>query len=204
MSYYYSYYVGYRTPDDKIYPLGPYNSLGKLNAVIEVSRSSASDLHNDLIYIAATQITDELRKEFQYRDWNGDPQIPPLKWLPVDDLPKGDFIQKDYFLIEDVRTYEEADDNWDVTFDLFYNRLTPTVYAQMAANEVRFGKPKPKLDCEGNPMEVHSASDYMYYAYPDYNSREYEAFMLRHAADVLHPFKGLPEGSELVIIETEG
>ena len=49
-------------------------------------------------------------------------------------------------------------------------------------------------------MDVYSASDYMYYAYPDYQSREYESFLIRAAAGMLDEFEEL----EVIVLEMEG
>ena len=68
MSYYYSYYAGYKY-DGKIYPLGPFNCFGKLRAIVEKSRSFASDLHNDFYDVPDDAASDELRERFEYEDW---------------------------------------------------------------------------------------------------------------------------------------
>ncbi len=39
MSWYVSYYIGYRTKDGKIYPLGPFDSFGKLKSILNRFRS---------------------------------------------------------------------------------------------------------------------------------------------------------------------
>ena len=44
----------------------------------------------------------------------------------------------------------------------------------------------------------------MYYAYPDYESKEYEAFMIRNVAEMLRPWSNFPEDAVLVALETEG
>ena len=84
-----------------------------------------------------------------------------------------------------------------------YDRISPSVYAAMMKNEITFGKPEDEYDAEGEKIERHSAGDYMYYAYPNYFSKEYEAEMLRVTAGMLDEYD-LPKGSELVVIEDEG
>lgn len=198
MSYYYSYYIGYEL-NGKIYPLGAFNSFNKLCAVREISRSFASDLHNYFSKVKDSQITTELRKCFEYTDWNGIQSI-DVKYLPFEDLPEGSFIKKGYFLIDDVKQYEED----DVFFDGFYDTLTPEVYAVKMKNELTFGKNQPKKDCDGYEYTEPNASDYMYYAYPDYSCREYDAHVIRLFADALCDYNSLPEGAKLVVLETEG
>ena len=200
MSYYYNYTIGYMH-EDKIYPLGPYNSFGKLKDVISKSRSFASDLHYSFWHIPEEMISDELRKEFEYEDWKGEKQI-EVKYLPVTELPEGSFIKTGYFLIEDVEQYEQEHGD---SYDLFYDHLSPTVYAAKAQNEARFGSPEKQVDEEGGDITPHSASEYMYYAYPDFNSKEYEAFQLRAAAEMLKEYgRPMPDGAVLVVLETEG
>ena len=199
MSYYYNYYIGYEW-DGKIYPLGPYNSFGQLCDVISKSRSFASDLHECFYNVSGDQISDELRKNFEYEDYKGD-KVVEVKYLPLDELPSGSFIKKGYFLIDDVKRYEDGADKWDI----FYDNLTPEMYAAMLQNELILGKPAPKKDCEGYEIEVHSASEYMFYAYPDYDSKEYEAEILRCAIESLYSYRYMnDDNKEVVILETEG
>ena len=200
MSYYYNYYIGYMS-EEKVYPLGPYNCKGKLKDVISRSASFASDLHEDFFYLKDDMISDELRKEFSYTNWNDEVVMQKVKYLPVEALPKGSAIKRGYFLIEDVKNYEDDPDS----FDGFYDYLNPTVYSAMANNEVRFGKPEPVKDSCGEEYYPKSASDYMYYAYEDWHSKEYEADILRTVAYMLGEYDyDLPKGYKLVILETEG
>ena len=198
MSYYYNYYIGYQK-DGKIYPLGPYNCFGKLKTVISRSRSFASDLHNLFYHMKEEAISDELRKEFEYPDWKGNPCI-DVKFLPMKELPSGSCIKRGYFLMEDVKEYESNEDAWDI----FYDHLSPEVYAAKLQNELAMGKPTPEYDEEGEEIVNHSAADYMYYAYQDYNCQEYEAECIRLVADMLSEYEDIPEGAELVVLETEG
>ena len=200
MSYYYTYYLGYKH-NGKIYPLGPYDCFGKLRDVINRSRSFASDLHERFSIVKEEEISDELRKEFEYTDWNGEKNI-ELRKLALDALPSGEYIRKGYALIEDVKEYEEAETG--DTDGLFCDFLTPTVYAAMAINEKTFGKPPEREDCEGNKYIPNSASDYMYYAYPDYRSESYEAFILRTAAASYEYTDEMPDDAEIVILLSEG
>ena len=199
MSYYYNYCVGYLS-DKKIYPLGPYTKNHKLKYVLSRSRSFASDLYEEFCCIKDDAISDELRAEFEYKNWKGENEI-AVKYLPVSDLPVGSFVKKGYFLVDDVKKYEFDE---SCVSDLFFEYLTPSVYAAMVTNEMAFGKPDVKYDVEGEQLPSYTANDYMYYAYPDYHSREYEAFLLRVIADCLSGYRELPEDAVLVILETEG
>ena len=199
MSYYYNYFIGYMH-EGKIYPLGPYDAKGNPRDALSRSRSFASDLHEDFYIVRDEMISDELRKIYEYKDYNDEVSMPRLKYLRVAELPKESFIKKGYFLISDVVLYEEGDGDTD---ELFYDRISPSVYAAMMKNEITFGKPEDEYDAEGEKIERHSARDYMYYAYPDYNCKEYEAEVIRTIAYRLETYD-LPKGFELVVIEDEG
>ena len=199
MSYYYNYYIGYMSKD-KIYPLGPYSATGKLRPAVCKSSSFASDLHDDLYYVQDDMISDELREAFSYKNYNGEIVMDNVRYCMLSDLPDGNGITKGYFLIDDVKAYEE-----DRSADVFYDKLSPEVYAAMLKNELMFGKPAPEKDCEGEEYQPKSASDYMYYAYMDHNSKAYETFILRAFAEALGDYDSdLPKGYKVVILETEG
>ena len=198
MSYYYNYFIGY-AKDGKIYPWGPYDAKGKLNPAIVRSRSFASDLHEDFSPVPEKKISDELRKEFEYEDWDGTKRF-EVKYLPVKDLPTGTYIKTGYFLINDVINYEKSNDE---TFEDFYNVISPEVYAAKLQQEMMFGKNQPQKDAEGYEYTEPNASDYMYYACPNYLTREYEAAVLRMLVGILEDYQ-LGTGVEYVILETEG
>ena len=142
MSYYYQYYIGYEK-DGKIYPYGPYTCEGKLKPVIERSRNFASDLHNSFYMVSDSQISDELRKEFEYEDWNGEKRI-EVKYCPISNMPSLDYIKRGYFLIDDVQAWEQGGDD-----SLFDSMITPQVYAEKMRNEITFGKNQPKKMMKG-------------------------------------------------------
>lgn len=197
ISYYYNYYIGYEK-DGVIYPLGPYDCFGQLCEALSKSRSFASNLYNLFSPINNEKISDELRKRFGHKNYSGE-DVFDAKYAYLNELPSGDFIKRGYFLIRDVQRYEE--DSYD--FDGFYDYVGPTVYAAMLQHEMQFGHPEPKIDCEGEEYEVHGASDYMFYAYPDYNSKEYEMSLIRNVANMLGEFNANLSNIRLVVIENE-
>lgn len=198
MSWYYTYYIGKKTPEGKLIPVGPYNEKGKLRPVIERSSSFASDLHEDFSRVPDEMATDALNREFRLEDWQGNPSL-DVWWLPVSELGSDNFIKTGYFLQEDVQRYQE--DQWDR--DLFYDRMTPEVYAARLATELKFGPPKEQEDEEGYKFTPHPVSDYMFFAYPDWMSKEYETHLLKQAVDALQVWNE-PEGTEMVILMTQG
>ena len=123
MSYYYTYYIGYRS-EGKIYPLGPYDCFGNLRPVLNRTRSFASDLYEEFSPVKEPEISEELRKEFESEDWNGK-KVVPVKYLNIKDLPTGEYIKKGYVLISEVIENEASEDN----FDGFSTVISPTVYA---------------------------------------------------------------------------
>ena len=191
MSYYYNYYVGQKR-DGKIYPWGPYTASGKLLPVLSKSRSCASELHQRFHKVSEAQVSDELRERFEEESLlNPKVKIVNVKYLPVDDLPKGSFVKSGYFPIEEVMAYESDDS--DDYFDGFSRPIPPHIYAAMFENQRMLGAEN----------QDRNAADYMFYAYPDFNSEEYEADVLREAAEMLKTYME-PEGTEFVILETEG
>lgn len=198
MSYYYNYYIGYRK-DGKFYPWGPYNRFGKIVPALSKSRSFASTLHNYFVPIEDKAVSDELRAQFEYTDWQGKKRV-DVKYLEVDKLPVEDYIKRGYFLIDEVQNYS-SDFDW---FDEFSAPLTPEVYAAKVQHELTFGKNQPRKDEDGFEYTEPNASDYMYFAYPDYNSQEYEAAYIHQVASSLWDYNLESEGAEFVILETEG
>lgn len=197
MSYYYCYTIGIMDKEGKIKPFGPYDANGNLKYVIEKSRSFASDLHEDFYEVKKEQITDELYKQFSYKEWDGK-EIFKVKYLPIENLTIKSYLKKGYFLIDDVQAWEQGGDD-----NLFCNMITPEVYTEKMRNELTFGKNQPKEDEYGNKYTEPNASDYMYYAAIDYNSKEYEAEQIRNVAAILENYN-MPEGSKLVALEVEG
>lgn len=200
MSYYYQYYIGYEDIQTGIiYPYGPYTCQEKLKPVVEKSHSFASDLHDEFVPIPSGCVSTELRKEFEYEDWQGNKQF-EVKYLKFEDLPNGDYIVKGYFPIDDVQAWEQIGDD-----DLFYHRITPQIYAAMMQKELTFGKNQPEKDEEGFEYTKPNASDYMYYAVPNYCSKEYEAFQLRETVNMLYDYDFFADDNKkIVILETEG
>ena len=202
MSYYYNYFIGYRS-GGKFFPLGPYDSFGKLRDVVSKSRSFASDLHKDFNPIPKEDYSEELLKEFTYKDYKGEDVTEEVKYLPIEYLTGESFVKSGYFLIKDVMQYEKSLKDDDIWFDGFYDFLTPTVYNAMLEHELKFGRPKPIKDEFGEECQPESVTDYMYYSYPDFHGKEYESLLIREASYMLKSSK-LPTDAEIVVLETEG
>lgn len=207
MSWYYTYYLGIQDENGKIKPLGPYDCNGKLHEVVERSRSFETGLHDSFTEIPDEAWSDELFAEFSYKDRDNDSahKYDYMSYCPIKELPSGSWIKSGYYLTDDIDQYMKSLDNPDeYYFEGFYERLSPEVYARRMENELKFGPPKPKKDCEGNEFETHSVSEYSYYCYPDYNCKEYDASTLRRTAEMLMESYDVPKGSRIVVILSEG
>ena len=192
MSYYYTYYIGYKDGDDKISLLGPFDNKGNLKDVLCVSRSFIDDLDEYFADVGATVFTTEDRARLHLDD-DGFARI---SCATLDELPSGDYIKRGYFLIDDVKYYLDYGDNSDI----FYDSMSPEIYAAAAANELKFGY-HPKKDEEGNIFS-HSCADYMYFCYADYASKEYYSSILRNAACRFTKYN--EEDPKAVIVCVEG
>lgn len=198
MSYYYNYYIGYKNKETgMIYLHGPYMYGNKLRPALSRSRSFASSLHERFYPIPEESKSESINKAFTQSEY-----YPPLEYLPFSELPNGSFMKRGYFLVEDVARYESELESGErfIEFDGFCDHISPTVYAEMLKNEIMCGKYEQPED-EEEPTK-YNASDYMYYAYPDYMSEEWEAEVLRMAADALWFYTDEP--IEYVVIKTEG
>lgn len=192
-----TFYLGIMDKDKKIRPLGPFNHKGEYRDVFYTSRSFTTDLKEDFYPIKWEQMTDELHKEFSFKSPN-DEMFQFFEYLPLSELPNGEYIKRGYFLREQVNAYLEDEDT------TFYNVLTPEQYAFKLENELKFGPPKPKKDCEGEEYIEPSCADYVYFSYPEYQSKEFEAYILRFIASTLVNSWELEDGEQIVVIKTEG
>jgi len=205
MSWYYNYYLGYKK-DGKIYPLGVYDNEGKIHSVLDKSRSFASDLWEMFCPLDDEEASEELKNAFS---WYFNPENQPyrqyIQALPLSELPKDDYFNRGYFLMKDVEAYLRTHD----AEDLFYDKLSPEIYAARLLAEAAEGKAAIRAARgDGDEDEVegraeHLATDYMYFSYPDYDSREYESFIIKTFASA-YEHKSIYDGLEIMVILTQG
>jgi hypothetical protein len=179
MSTYYSYYIGYQTADVKLHAYGPYDCKGNLCPILEKSRSFISDLPDDFWNASIEMLDEELTKKFVYKGYN-DRLETSLRFLPINELPTTDFIKKGYFLKDEVIEHIAHPD------EEFYPTESYSVeeYAAKAASIIS--------NFNGiNKDEVEDLQRFYFYCYPDYNSCEFESFILRHTVSVQGPFTKL-------------
>lgn len=183
MSWYYTYYIGHKKADGKIHLLGPYNVDGKLCPALERSRNYTSELYEDFCVPKEDELSDQVKQKFKgYIDDR------LLSVLSYKDLGSTNFIKAGYFLIDSVNRYLQVKDNLLDRYDienLFYERLTPEAYAGKFLAESGGASVPKKYDCEGEEIEFHPYTDYMYFAYPDYDCIEYETFLLKNACEMM-------------------
>ncbi len=97
MSTYYSFYVGYRTKDDKLHAYGPFDRFGNLCPIICKSRSFVSDLYQDFYKAKLEDLDELLTSKFVYTGYQESPTT-SLYYLPVKDLPGTDYIKRGYYI----------------------------------------------------------------------------------------------------------
>ena len=204
MSWYYSYYAGFKNKNNMLYPLGMVDYKRQMHPIISKSRSFASDLHEEFWRIDNEGITlsDEfikaIRSEFDYME-DEEFDTTYVSYLPLKDLHYKRIEKRGYFLIEDINRYLKD----GYIEDGFYDYLTPEVYAMKMENELKFGPPQPTKDCEGYEYTPRSAREYSYFVYIDPNSVEYETNQLLDAMEI-YEFTKIPEDAEKVFVLIEG
>ena len=207
MSYYYNYFLGYQNNDDGLfYPLGPYDMNGNLHDVFSRSRSFASNLHERFSMIPTDKFSEPLKKEFTYENCYGEKDLANVRYLYLEGLPETNYLRKGYFLIEDIKMYEDAMRNNEVygCFDYFYDYIPLEVFPQIMQNEITFGKSVNTSEEDDSVDKKHSCRDYAFYIYPDYTSEAYEASMLINAVGMYEYGVKELDNARVVIMETEG
>lgn len=201
MSYYYNFYLGYKK-DGLFYPLGPFDMNANIVPVVSYSAGNSSGLHEGFYVLDKSYMSDSLR-ECLCVDEDGNTIDAPVSYCMLKDLPKGDFIKRGYYLIDDVEQYELNKDCCPKDLDIFYDKLSPTVYSSMLLTQSMTDKaPETHYD-DGEVEERRPATDYMYYCYPDWWGKEYQADILREAMIQFFDYS-LSKDVEYVILETEG
>lgn len=182
MSYYYTYYLGYKDKNDgKIYPLGPYDNKQNLHNVLCKSASFASDLHDIFEPIPGEEISSDLRSQFEYEDYRGQRTF-DVTHAMLSDLPLGSIVSKGYCLREDVQQYLADEDGYEDEDDLMYHMLSESEFAMKAHSELQNGVSEPKTDDYGETIPVYSCKDYVYFSFLNTHSKAYESFLIRMAA----------------------
>ncbi len=196
----YNYYLGY-LKDNKFYPLGPFNSNGKLKPVLS---NNYNNLQERCLFtgINEADVSDELRKHFEYESYVNRNKtkmvLTPLYKTMLAELPSGDFIKRGYFHMSDVTNYETSDGH-DVSFRAY---KSPSVFAEMLKNEMQTKNTQSGYDYDGEPVHQSIASEYMYFAYPDCSSVHYEIFIIRTIAEILRKNENI-SANDIVILVTE-
>lgn len=207
MGYYYSYRLGYLDEDNKAHPLAPFTADHCWMDIISRTRSYASDLHEIFSPISKDMLSDDMKtyifSNYDERDESEQREaLQYIKWCYLRDLPSSNYIKTGYFLIGDVKRHMDNPD--DSYMDYLYDRLSPVEYAARLENYMKFGDDE-KRDEDGDIIQ-HSVKDYMYYAYPDYSSAEYEASRIRDVAKSYYSscFSSSVKESSIIVFDFEG
>lgn len=204
MSYYTSSYIGVRTSDGKLYPVGPFDADGRLVPITETSLSFTPDEINELKYsVGSEDISNELVKALiaNYDENEFSKDDLEISYIDFSDLPTESPLKSGYFLIKDVAQYE-SDPEY---FEGFYEHLSPAAYAAKLQAEAVIGYPTPQKDAEGYEIPVYSAADYMPYAYIDTESFAFYAMKMRYVSDMYDTYtiekKYGKDAKKIIILE---
>lgn len=116
------------------------------------------------------ELTDNLLKSFEY---DGE-LINPIRMITLEELFNIDnnFIRDGYFLVSDVTRYLSLSPDERLDDEFFAERIPSNVYAEMCKS----GKTR-KYSEDGDVSFGYE--DYMYFAYPDYQSEGYLVSVLQ-------------------------
>ena len=184
MSVYYSFYLG-KQDGDKIVPVGPFDESGKLVPCLFCCGETYG-LRDYFIKTDKSILSDRFSNFDEFED---------IYVCAYNELPNDSFIKSGYYLIDDVERYKD-DESLIYWGEIFYDRLSPEAYAAKMTSEIAVGPPSPYKDEFGNEIRPHSVSDYMYFSYIDYASKEYLSHEIKSVLDlfVVNP------GSDYVVI----
>lgn len=187
MSSYFYFYVGYiDNKTKKVHPMGPFNDQGKLQEIFYKTGSFISDMYHSFEKVKLEDIDEKWQEKFSVTyGINEEKRESVLLMQYPDQLPDSNYIKSGYYLVKDVNEYLKSEESGD-DFDGFYEKIDPLMYAELVKQEVMFGKPEPKKDEEGYEIPVYSASDYMWFCYPDYYGEEYESFRCKQALNMIY------------------
>ena len=200
MSWYYDYYIGYlNKADGKIYPYGPYVTVDnkeKLRSILNYSRSFDYDFSECFYPVAPDSFSDELKNSEKFKNYiNKEQGYCPIEICYLHELPNDDFVKSGYYLISQVKEYQEDNDS-----ECLFGPVDPITYNGMVDSELKFGKPKPKKDAGGYEYQSESASDYMYFAFPDYSCKEWRAFQIKQAVYAITRYQDRHDNDEMDIV----
>lgn len=172
-------------------PDGRWKKTGKIRKPLTIETRCASfayDIDEEFYECSEDEFSEELKNAFYNLDWNNNRVFDrTLKSLSFEELFKLDdnYIKKGYFLVEDIAEYEKTGDSEG----LFYTGISPLEYSNLAAKQIKRSTYKDEY---GDEYVKYGWEDYMYYAYPDYQCKEYIVHVLkiliRSALDTL-PFE---------------
>lgn len=212
MSYYYSYFIGAKdTETGKIRVLGPYSrdKEGKLKVIPVLCKSSsfASDLYDNFRYIDESDLTAETVDAFSYTSYDGKKEMSKLKGLLYFNLPRKEFIKTKYVLTSELMNFLGGANRDYNEEEFFTDTLNVESYAVLAQSFLSNGSGIEEEvfdEDEGVTTRMKKPEQYTMYRYVDYNSPEFEAWLIAEAVDHGEYEFALNKSEVLIILETEG
>lgn len=186
MSTYYSFYLG-KQDGDKIIPIGPFDRSGKLVPSLFCCGDTYG-LRDYFMRIDKSKLSDDFGNFDEFEE---------ISICDYKDLPGDSFVKSGYYLIEDVERYKQ-NENLIYWGEIFYDHLSPEVYAAKMSTELALGPPKLYKDDFGEEIQPHSVADYMYFTYIDYASEEYLSHEIK---SVLSLFVDDPGDDYVIVME---
>ena len=165
MSVYYEFYVGYTTNDNKFHAYGPYDKFGKLTNLFFRSGGYINGLNHDFAKIDDDMLDDDLKNLFGYKDYSNNMHY-DMYYLDVNDLPDTEYVISGYFPMDEViMDIEDKDGSYDKCFTERYSNTEYSIRLQKAI-------------IDKDEEELKRLKKFVFYSYPDYNSKNYLAYQL--------------------------
>lgn len=176
MSVYYDYFLGYQKEDNKIYPLGIYDCFNKIHPVYSHTRSMGNGLYDYFWDLPKEKCSIEL-KEALGLNLDEDESFGQLgvRYLTLDEMSDGNFLNTGYYLIEDIKRFLKNKDIYELG-----EYLTNDEYLMKLENEIKFGEVYNDKDEE---EYIYNCRDYHQFSYIDYNSENYISHIIRSIAE---------------------
>lgn len=182
VSWYHNYYIGEKR-DGLIYLVGLFDSGGKCYPALSISRTFSSDLPDSFYQVDPDKLSNQIKSLFDSpleREYVG--------CLSYTNLGSIDYIERGYFLIDDIDSYEKTRDPLSFTCC-----IAPVTYAELVKKgAIRIGR------------KEYTAQDFAYYAYPDIRSKQYEAFLIYNTVEAYLFDHTNVDKNNIVIIDIAG
>ena len=196
MSYYYTFFLGMKYAD------GTIDYVGEEPIIIEsYSRGFFEESFLEPFdYVCEKEMSDRLKTLRKISGWDGNEYIAETRYLSFKDFYNlsREYIKSGYYLAEDVNRYLKQENKYD--FDGFYEKVDPIIYSSLVRTRPETII-RESIEFEGEKEVLHGANDYMWFAYPDYDSNKYKAAQIVSIIRFIEKNCELGKGEELLILE---